>query len=58
MLNVEAVDLHYGAAQALRKVSLSATGGKRHLPKRLGGAIMEVDGFDVQHDFRFLHRPR
>ena len=28
MLNVETVDLHYGAAQALRKVSLSATAGR------------------------------
>lgn len=28
MLNVEAVDLHYGAAQALRGVSLSATEGR------------------------------
>lgn len=28
MLNVEAVDLHYGAAQALRKVSLAASAGR------------------------------
>ncbi|MBS1167243.1 MAG: livF 2 [Proteobacteria bacterium] len=34
MLNVEAVDLHYGAAQALRKVSLSATAG--HVTAVLG----------------------
>ena len=28
MLNVESIDLHYGAAQALKDVSLSAEVGK------------------------------
>ena len=28
MLNVEAIDLHYGAAQALRRVSIAAEPGK------------------------------